>query len=179
MGADINIYNKKMMTEIEIKKVMDDLYARAKNEGYEEILSECNELLSRHPEYADIILRERSHIHAYQENVNEALNDRKDVISHGQAKTEDYYFAAQYLIELGFYSEAIGYLTDGLEVSKVQSTKAYISDLYLLRAFAYLQTKEYLLASHDCNSVEEDEVFVQGVGFIPKSELLRKIKSVS
>ncbi len=65
-------------------------------------------------------------------------------------------------------------ITDALELYEKQSNKAYITDIYLLRAFAYLQTKEYLLAKNDCNSVEDEiEVFVQGFGFIHKKELLR------
>lgn len=174
----MNILGKNAMDESEIQKVMDRLYAQAKKEGYEEALIKCDELLSGYPEYADVILRKRSHIHAYQNNIQEALNDRKEIVSHGLAKTEDYYFSAQYLIALGFYAEAITQLTNGLEVGEKQSTQAYVPDIYLLRAFAYLQTKEYLLAKYDCNSVEEDEFFVQGFGFVPKKELLRKIQSI-
>ena len=165
------------MSEEELKKILNDAHWVSKRGNYLGALEICDNLLMKYTESTCHILRARSHIHAYHENIKEALSDRKKIISLGIGDIQDYYFAANYAIELQLFPTAIILLDDAVELSKETTETAYISDIYLLRAFSHLQVGEFLKARYDCNKIEDkSEILVEEYGFISKEELLRKIK---
>ncbi|VAW69682.1 hypothetical protein MNBD_GAMMA09-2685 [hydrothermal vent metagenome] len=168
------------MYKNEINKLLDNVYIQVKEGEYESALKTCDDLLTGNIEHKDDILRMRSQVHAYQNNIREALIDREEIILCGVAKVQDYYFSSQYLLELGLYAKTVDVLSDGIDLCEKLDVLTYRTDMYLLRAYSYMHVKEYLLARSDCNKVEDDSEFlIDNIGFITKNELLNKISCLA
>lgn len=101
-----------------------------------------DELLARHPDCRDEILRERSYKFLGCEMFEEALNDLRAIIDSGSGELGDYHLAGEYALEAGRLSLARDMLDQTIKDSIRRSSTYYLGTSRLLAALASLHLNE-------------------------------------
>ncbi len=163
-----------------VKGDLENAYALVKKGNSNAAIDICDRLLREHPDAKIEILRKRSHINAYINNLDSALSDRLEVITIGSDNVQDYFFAGVYSLELHKYNESIGLFGTSIVQSEQDNDFRYLEESYLLRAYAYLGVGKLKRALNDCEHVREDiEYFIEGDGPISTKRLVSYISKLS
>lgn len=159
---------------------LDNAYALAKDGDTASAFDICDRLLKEHSEDKINILRKRSHINAYVNDLDNALSDRLEVIALGSKSPQDYFFAGVYSSELRKYDEAIELLGSSIAHSEAANDQRYLAESYLLRAYACIGVGKFNEALSDCDNVADDvEYFIEGDGPVSKKRLVSYISKKS
>ena len=68
-----------------------------------------------------------------------------------------HFFAGQYSLELGLYQQAIGHLTNCLDICESSNDGWYQDSAYMLRAYCAAKTGDAKLARHDLDHATEGD----------------------
>lgn len=162
-----------------IKKELDNAFEIAKKGNSKEAFSICSRLLHEYINDKILILRYRSHISAYLNNLEDALADRLEIISIGTTNPQDYFFSGVFSLELSKYINAVSLFGESINLAENFNDKNYLEESFLLRGYAYLCIGDVDNAQNDCRLAGENvEYYIENDGPISTKRLVSYIKKL-
>ena len=109
------------------------------------------------PEYAPHFEVQKAAVLHGAGQLSEAAQLLERVAAQYEAVDSVYFFAGQYALELGRYRQAIGYLTNCLDICESSSDGWYQDSAYMLRAYCAAKTGNAELARRDLAHVADGD----------------------
>jgi len=162
-----------------LSKNLDHATAKNKMGQYDLALKICQELLNEYPQKAKDILRVRSHIHAYNDQVDAALKDRVKILESSEGDIQDYYFAGNYAVQKNSWNEASKFLLNAIRKCREFDTEKYKQDSLFLLAYCLMKLHKVKEAREICTQLDNDfEAWVDadGIDFMSTEELKNLIE---
>lgn len=163
----------------DVKKELAVARERFSREGVEVGLDLFDELLARHSDYRDKILRERSYAFSEFEMFGEALNDRQAIIGLGAGIVADYYFAGEYALQARLFKLSRDLFDQAIDKSLRSDSSYYLQSSRLLAALASHQLHEIDRCLDYLSRIDDDVeiLWLKGFDRVSKKLMLDAIFS--
>lgn len=153
--------------------MLDHAFSLAKSNKIHEALTMCYALMNDNPKEKTKVLRTRSHIYLYTNDINNALNDRLEILCRDDKVISDYYFAGEIYVELKLYKESIPILKEAVCLSTMSDDNRYLDAAKFLLSFSLAKLKMFKDSILELSDIDDDfDLWIEGHGLYSKSSLM-------
>lgn len=160
----------------EVKKRLQESYAFAKKDNYEEALKLCNEVIRDHPMRLEGF-RTRADIYGRMGDYASESENLHKLVALGSKEPCDYYALGQAELLNGNLESAVEALTKAIKLGDEYKNTYYSGASSFLRAEAFLRMKRYEDALADCDQLKEDYSYYLPSGMKTRVEIIRHAKT--
>lgn len=161
-----------------IKKELEEALSLFQAEGMAAGLEAFQALLLKYPLQRHEILRERSIAYSASALFEDALRDREVILREGREEPRDCYFAGEYALQAGLFTEARHMFDRAIAASLRDSSTYYLASSRLLAALTSYQAGNDVacLAYLDLVDDEVEVLWLKGFNRVSKQLVLEALR---